>query len=86
MTDPRALPHSAAGFDAEFRESRIVTLTTLNLQTFWVTAIIVLSFSAWDYYADSEHWARALIVRIVGSGIVAFTGFLQNLPGRARWI
>lgn len=86
MNDLRALPHSTADFDAEFRESRIVSLTTLNLQTFWVTAIIVLSFSAWDYYADTHNWTRALVVRAAGSVIVAVTGFLQNLPGRSRWI
>ena len=86
MTDPRTLPHSAADFDAAFRESRIASLTALNLGTFWVTAIIVLSFSVWDYYADAQHWTRALVVRVVASAIVAATGFLQNLPGRARWI
>lgn len=86
MTEPRAHPRTAAEFDAEFRESRMVSLTTLNLQTFWVTAIIVQAFSLWDYYADPLHWGRAFVVRLIGAGIVAASGLLQNLPGRARWI
>lgn len=84
MTEPRPIPRTSAEFDAEFRESRIQTLISLNLKTFWTIAIILPAFGLWDYYADAAHWQSAFAVRLAGAVVVAGTGFYQNLPGRAR--
>jgi len=84
VAELRPLPRSAIEFEAEFRESRIQTLISLNLQTFWTIGIIILAFGLWDYYADPVHSWRAFSVRLIGSVIVTATGLYQNLPGRAR--
>jgi diguanylate cyclase (GGDEF)-like protein len=84
MSEPRPAPRSASEFEAEFRESRIQTLVSVNLDTFWSISVIVLAFGLWDYYADPAHWRRAFTVRIVGALIVTATGLFQNLPGKAR--
>ena len=86
MTEPRRFPRTPSEFEAEFRESRIETLISVNLNTFWFTAIIVLAFGVWDYYADPVHWQRAFTVRAAGALFVAVSGLFQNLPGRARWL
>jgi diguanylate cyclase (GGDEF)-like protein len=84
MSEPRLVSRSAAEFEAGFRESRIQTLFSVNLNTFWNIAIILTAFGIWDYYADPDHWRRALAVRITGSIIVVATGLFQKLPGKAR--
>ena len=84
MTESRPFPRTPSEFEADFRESRIQTLITVNLQTFWSISIIVLAFSLWDYYADPAHWRLAFTVRVIGAAIVTATGVYQNLPGRAR--
>ena len=71
-------------FEAEFRESRVQSLISVNLNTFWSIGIIIIAFGLWDYYADPAHWWRAFSVRLIGSAIVTATGLFQNLPGRAR--
>ncbi len=78
--------HAAADHEADFRESRIASLTSLNLNTFWSIAVILLAFGLWDFYADREHWRSAFVLRVIGSLIVAGTGLFQNLPGKARWL
>src|SRR5689334_15534915 len=84
MTEPRPIPRTASEFEAEFRESRVQTLISVNLHTFWSIAIILVAFGLWDYYADRAHWRQALTVRVIGSLIVVATGVYQNLPGNAR--
>lgn len=84
MSDPRPYPRSATEFESEFRESRIQTLVSVNLNTFWSISIILVAFGLWDYYADPVHWHRAFAVRVLGSLIVTATGMFQNLPGKAR--
>jgi diguanylate cyclase (GGDEF)-like protein len=84
VAELRPVPRSALEFDAEFRESRVQTLISLNLNTFWSIAIIVLAFGLWDYYADATHSWRAFSFRLIGSAIVTATGLYQNLPGRGR--
>lgn len=84
MTEPRPIPRTASEFEAEFRESRIQTLISVNLNTYWTIAVIVPAFGIWDYYADPLHWRRAFAVRVFAALIVAATGVYQNLPGKAR--
>ena len=84
MTEPRPIPRTASEFESEFRESRIQTLISVNLKTYWAIAIIVPAFGIWDYYADPMNWRRAFVVRIVGAVIVVATGLYQNLPGKGR--
>lgn len=84
MTEPRAIPRTASEFEAEFRESRVQTLVSVNLNTFWSIGIIVLAFGLWDYYLDAGHWRLAFTVRVVGALLVTATGIYQNLPGKAR--
>lgn len=84
MNEPRPFPRSADEFDAEFRESRIQTFVSVNLNTFWSISIILLLFELWDYYADPIHARSTLMVRVIGSLLVTVTGVYQNLPGRAR--
>ena len=86
MTEPRPIPSSAAEFDAEFRERQIQTLVSVNLNTFWSIAVIIVAFGIWDYYADPVHWYRAFVIRFIGAMIISITGLYQNLPGRARTI
>ena len=78
------MPRSAAEFDAEFRESRIQTLISVNLNTFWSISIILLAFGLWDYYADPLHAPQSFAIRVIGSFLVTATGLIQNLPGRQR--
>jgi diguanylate cyclase (GGDEF)-like protein len=82
MSEPRPIPRTAAEFEADFRQSRIETLISVNLNTFWATVIIVLAFGLWDVYADATNWSRAFIVRLIAAAIVVATGVYQKLPGR----
>jgi diguanylate cyclase (GGDEF)-like protein len=84
VAELRPVPRSAQEFDAEFRESRVQTLISLNLNTYWTIAITIFAFGLWDYYADPIHWSRAFSVRLLGSAIITATGVYQNFPGRAR--
>lgn len=82
------LPESARPAEqaSDFRESRIQSLISLNLHTYWSIVIIVLAFGLWDVYADATQWRRALLVRAAGAGVCALTGLFQTLPGKARWL
>ena len=84
MTEPRAIPRTKSEFEAAFRESRIQTLITVNLTTFWSISVIVLAFGLWDYYLDAAHWRQAFTARLIATVIVTATGLYQNLPGKAR--
>ncbi|MBM3807970.1 MAG: GGDEF domain-containing protein [Acidimicrobiia bacterium] len=86
MSEPRPVYRSPAELDAQFRESRIQTLITVNLHTYWSIVIILLAFGLWDAYVDPVNWPNAFAVRFAGAVIVAATGLFQNLPGRARWM
>ena len=84
MTESRPFPRTPAEFEASFRESRIQTLISVNLQTFWSISIIIIAFGLWDYYADPANWRRAFTARVIGAVLVTASGVYQNLPGRAR--
>jgi diguanylate cyclase (GGDEF)-like protein len=83
-TTPPSL--EAANRDAEFRESRLASLISINLNTFWSIAILLTAFALWDLFVDPAHWRAAFTVRIVGAIAVILTGFFQKLPGRAAWM
>jgi diguanylate cyclase (GGDEF)-like protein len=77
---------TAREIDAAFRASRTNALVSVNLNTFWSIALILLGFAAWDAYVDSEHWRRAFVYRAVGAAVVIATGLFQKLPGQAHWL
>jgi diguanylate cyclase (GGDEF)-like protein len=77
---------SAREIDAAFRESRTNALVSVNLNTFWSIALILLGFAAWDAYVDPEHWRRAFAYRAAGAAVVIATGLFQKLPGQAHWL
>src|SRR5215213_5577087 len=85
MNDGLLQPRSA-DLERDFRNSRVATLISVNLNTFWSTAIIVMSFGLWDLFVDSAHWRRAFMIRLGGAAIVVATGLFQNLPGKATWL
>ena len=86
MSDARTERRSAHEIDAAFRESRTNALISVNLNTFWSIAVILLAFAAWDAYVDPERWRTAFIFRAVGAVIVLATGFFQKLPGKSHWL
>lgn len=79
-----------APFDAEreaqFRESRVNALIEVNLNTFWSIAIILVGFGLWDLFVDSVHARSSFTIRAVGAALVIATGFVQKMPGKARWM
>ncbi|HEX8029348.1 MAG TPA: GGDEF domain-containing protein [Vicinamibacterales bacterium] len=85
MADEQSQP-DLADVERDFRESRIVSLISVNLNTFWATAIIVMAFGFWDVFADPVHWRSAFLIRSAGVVIVMATGLFQKLPGKARWL
>jgi diguanylate cyclase (GGDEF)-like protein len=81
---PSPLP--APDPNREFRDSRTRALISVNLNTFWSMAIILLSFSLWDAFVDPAHWRAAFTTRLIGTMIVIATGLFQKLPGRSHWM
>lgn len=86
MSDERTPGRTQHEIDAAFRESRTEALISVNLNTFWSIAIILLGFAFWDAYVDAAHWRTAFIFRAVGAVIVIATGLFQKLPGQAHWL
>jgi diguanylate cyclase (GGDEF)-like protein len=76
----------APDIEREFIASRIAGLVAVNSNTFWSIAIVILGFSAWDWFADSVNWLSAFQVRVAGTALIVATGLLQKLPGRAYWL
>jgi diguanylate cyclase (GGDEF)-like protein len=70
--------------DRAFRESRTNALISVNLNTFWSIAIILLGFGIWDAYVDPAHWRAAFVYRSVGAVIVIASGLFQKLPGKSH--
>ena len=86
MTGAPLAPPPVADPSTDFRESRLQSLISINLHTYWAVVIIVMAFTVWDYYADPVHWSRAFIVRVLGASVCAASGLFQTLPGKARWL
>ncbi len=76
---------SAADSDAEFRATRLAALAQINVTTYWLTALLVMLFSAWDWFVDPANWAKALAIRSVGSVVILATGIVQRVSGRVDW-
>lgn len=70
----------------DFRESRIASLISVNLNTFWATAILVMAFGVWDLFVDPVHWRSAFLIRSAGAALVVATGLFQKLPGKGTWL
>lgn len=86
MNGERDSEKPAGDLEADFLQSRINALISVNLNTFWSIAIILLAFGVWDVFVDPEHWRSALAFRAIGSAIVVATGLFQKLPGKAHWM
>lgn len=76
----------APDIEREFVASRIAGLVAVNSNTFWSIAIVVLGFSAWDWFADPVNWLAAFQIRVAGTALIVGTGLFQKLPGRANWL
>ena len=72
--------------EREFRASRVAGLVAVNSNTFWSIAVVILGFSAWDWFADPANWLTAFQVRVAGTALIVATGLFQQLPGRANWL
>jgi diguanylate cyclase (GGDEF)-like protein len=86
MSDERLAQTPAEDHDAEFRESRLNALVSVNLNSFWSIAIILLAFGLWDLFVDPAHWRTAFTIRIIGAVVVVATGVFQKLPGKEMWL
>lgn len=58
----------------------------MNVDTFWSIVVIILAFSAWDFFVDPVNWWSAFQVRVLGAVAVAATGLFQKLPGKSEWM
>lgn len=86
MSAPRLPERFPPELEAQFAEQRQSRLAAVNPNTFWSVAIILLSFSAWDFYADPAHWRDALTIRGSAALVIIATGLFQKLPGRMIWM
>ena len=71
--------------EAEFRAQRVAALAQVNGETFWMVALLVMVFSAWDYFVDPVGWERALAIRGAGAAVILATGLVQRFSGRVEW-
>jgi diguanylate cyclase (GGDEF)-like protein len=76
----------APDIEREFIASRIAGLVAVNSNTFWSIAVVVLGFSAWDWFADPANWLSAFWIRVTGTALIVATGLFQKLPGKANWL
>jgi diguanylate cyclase (GGDEF)-like protein len=81
-TRPQRFPEA---LESRFQRSRKVALAQINVQTFWLVALLVMLFSGWDWYVDPAHWANALYLRTGGAIAILATGIVQRLSGRVDW-
>ena len=66
-----------AELEAQFRAQRIAAIAEINGRTFWLVAVLVMAFSAWDYFVDPVGWRDALWVRGAGAVVILATGLVQ---------
>lgn len=76
----------APDIEREFVASRMAGLVAVNSNTFWSIAVVILGFSAWDWFADPANWLSAFWIRIAGTALIVATGLFQKLPGNADWL
>jgi diguanylate cyclase (GGDEF)-like protein len=71
--------------EQRFREARMRALAAINVQTFWLVALLVLAFSGWDWYVDPANWWTAFLIRAAGAIVILGTGLVQRLTRRVEW-
>ena len=71
--------------EAQFRAARMRALAEINVQTFWLVALLVLVFSWWDWYVDPLHWWPAFVIRCLGALAILATGLVQRTSRRVEW-
>ena len=49
----------SADLERDFRESRVALLISVNLDTFWSIAILLMASGLWDLFVDAAHWRSA---------------------------
>ena len=86
MTDPQSPNRWTPELEERFVESRRTALVEANPNTFWSVALVLLAFSAWDYFADRDHWRAALAIRATAAIAIIATGLFQKLPGKLVWM
>lgn len=86
MSDPRPPRRFGGEIERQFLDSRVNALISVNLNTFWSIAIILLLFGLWDLFVDASRWRSTFLIRVVGAAIVVVTGLFQTLPGNAHWL
>src|SRR5687767_9162157 len=74
-----------AELEAQFRAQRVAAIAEINGQTFWLVAVLVMAFSAWDYFVDPLGWRDALWVRSAGAIVILATGLVQIASKRVDW-
>jgi diguanylate cyclase (GGDEF)-like protein len=74
-------PEQEARFQAQRREA----LAVINASTYWMVAVLVLAFSAWDWFVDPHNWLTALWWRLAGAGVIIASGLTQRQLGSAKW-
>lgn len=82
---PFRIPRFPEPLETRFQESRRAALAEINTQTFWLVALLVMAFSAWDWYVDPYNWTIALWIRSAGALLILASGLLQRLSGRVEW-
>ena len=85
MSDPQPADRWSAELEEQFARSRKTRLAEVNPNTFWSVAVIVLTFSAWDYFVDPAHWRAAFVIRVIAALAIIATGLFQKLPGKLLW-
>jgi len=86
MSDLQSAKAWTAELEAAFIQSRKEGLAAVNPNTFWSVALILLSFSAWDYFVDPARWRVAFGIRLVAVLVIIATGLFQKLPGKLTWL
>jgi diguanylate cyclase (GGDEF)-like protein len=74
-----------AAAEEQFQASRRTALAEINVQTFWVVAILVMGFSWWDWYIDPGNWPLAFLIRAAGSSVILASGVVQHFSKRVDW-
>jgi diguanylate cyclase (GGDEF)-like protein len=86
MSDPQSADRWSAELEERFIQSRKAGLAEVNPNTFWLVALLLLGFSAWDYFVDPAHWRAALAIRAIAAFAIIATGLFQKLPGKLHWL
>ena len=86
MSEPQSSDRWPPELEERFAQSRRDSFAEVNPYTFWGVALVLLSFGAWDYLVDPDHWRVAFTIRAVAASAIIATGLFQNLPGKLTWL